>query len=64
MTDEKPAEPSDNGNIEGSALGGSVKIPARRSDVGPYLKWIIIAIAYTIAAAGTGFTIRMVLGGL
>ena len=64
MSDEKPEQSSDNGNIEGTALGGGVKIPVRRSDVGPYIKWIIIAIAYAIAAAGTGITIRMVLGGL
>lgn len=63
MTDEKPAEqPDDNGAIEGGPTG--IKIPVRRSDVGPYVKWILLAIAFGVAVLSIGGAVRLVIGGL
>lgn len=66
MTDgHKPEQPDDDEAIraEGPA-GTSIRIPASRSDVGPYIKWVVIAIAFTIAVLGIGGCIRLILGGL
>ena len=64
MSDEQKSEkPSDdNGNIEGGPTG--IKIPVRRSDVGPYVKWIILAIAFGIAVLCVGGAVRLAVGGL
>lgn len=53
MSDEKPQEQDDDA-IEGHALGGSLRIPVSRDDIGPHIKWIIISFAaslFIIAAA-------------
>ena len=62
MTDEQKREQQDdNGNIEGGPTG--IKIPVRRSDVGPYVKWIILAIAFGIAVLCIGGAVRLAFGG-
>lgn len=66
MTDEhKPDQRDDIGDIEGRGPAGTgLKIPVRRSDVGPYVKWILISIAFAIASLAVGGAIRLVIGGL
>ena len=64
VSDEKRAEPDDDDAIEGKGLGGSIRIPVRRTDVGPYIKWVVISIAFGVAVLCIGGAVRLVLGGL
>ena len=53
MSDEQKRDDDDDA-IEGSALGGRLRIPVSRSDVGPHIKWVILSFAaslFLIAAA-------------
>ena len=62
MNDEKPHESNDNGNIEGGPTG--IKIPVRRSDIGPYIKWLVFAIAFGVVVLSIAGAVRLVIGVL
>ena len=62
MNNEKQPESQDEGNIEGGPTG--IKIPVRRSDIGPYIKWLILAIAGGFFVVCVGFAISLVISAL
>jgi hypothetical protein len=64
VTDERRADEPEHEAIEGKGFGGSIRIPASRTDVGPYIKWVVISIAFGVAVLCIGGAVRLVLGGL
>jgi hypothetical protein len=59
VTDDKHHEEDDD-SIDVSALGGRIRIPVHRDDVGPTIKWIIISFAASLFIIAAGFAWSLV----
>jgi hypothetical protein len=60
VTDEQHHHQEDEDAIDASALGGRVRIPVDRADIGPHIKWIIISIAASLFVIAAGFAWSLV----
>jgi hypothetical protein len=64
VSDEKQHDQQhdDNDALEGSALGGRIRIPAAwAGSIGPYLKWPVIAISAGLFVVLVCYGIRLVI---
>lgn len=55
MNDPEPEQHEDTDAIEARGLGGSFRIPVSRKDIGPSIKWLIMAFALAVVIVAAGF---------
>ena len=58
--EQRHHEHDDDDAIDASGLGGRVRIPVDRADIGPHIKWIIISIAASLFVIAAGFAWSLV----